>query len=50
MKITAAVTATKGARWIMEELELDDPRADEVLVRIIATGMCQTDLHVRDQL
>jgi aryl-alcohol dehydrogenase len=49
VKITAAVTATKGARWIMEEFELDDPRADEVLVRIIATGMCQTDLHVRDQ-
>lgn len=32
----------------MEELELDEPRDDEVLVRLVATGICQTDAHVRN--
>jgi aryl-alcohol dehydrogenase len=49
MKITAAVVAEKSAPFELRELELDTPRSDEVLVRIVATGICQTDLHVRDQ-
>ena len=32
----------------IEQLELTDPRADELLVRIVASGMCQTDQHGRD--
>jgi aryl-alcohol dehydrogenase len=31
----------------MENLELDEPIGDEVLVRVVATGVCQTDAHVR---
>lgn len=49
MRIRAAVAESRGAPFTIEELELSDPRPDEVLVRIVATGICQTDLHVRDQ-
>ena len=49
MKITAAVVREKAQPFTIEELELDTPRADEVLVRIVATGLCHTDLVMRDQ-
>src|SRR3954447_9728481 len=49
MNITAAVVDEKSAPFELRELELEAPRSDEVLVRIVATGICQTDLHVRDQ-
>jgi len=29
----------------VREIELEEPRADEVLVRIAAVGLCGTDLH-----
>ncbi len=32
------------------EVELDEPRADEVLVRVVATGLCHTDLTVPTML
>jgi aryl-alcohol dehydrogenase len=47
--ITAAVVRTKGGPWSLETLELDEPRDDEVLVRIKAVGICHTDLSIRDQ-
>lgn len=34
--------------FTVENLELEDPRADEVLVRMIASGMCHTDLLSRE--
>jgi len=40
----------KGGPFIIEQLRLDQPRDDEVLVRIVATGMCHTDMVVRDQV
>jgi len=49
MKITAAVIREKSAPFQITELELEEPRADEVLVRVVATGICHTDLVVRDQ-
>lgn len=48
MRITAAVAESRGAPFGLRELELDDPRPDEVLVRIVATGICHTDISVRD--
>jgi aryl-alcohol dehydrogenase len=48
--ITAAVVRKKGGPFSLEQLQLEDPRADEVLVRIVATGMCHTDMVVRDQV
>ena len=50
MKIKAAVVREKGSPFVIEELELDEPRADEVLVRMTASGLCHTDLAARDQL
>jgi aryl-alcohol dehydrogenase len=48
MQITAAVVPARSAPFVIDRLELTDPRADEVLVRVVASGMCQTDLHGRD--
>ena len=50
MKIKAAVVRKKGGPFVIEELELDEPRQDEVLVRMAASGLCHTDLAGRDQL
>lgn len=47
--ITAAVVCAKGGPWSLETLTLDEPRDDEVLVRMVATGICHTDLSIRDQ-
>lgn len=49
MSVTAAVTETKGAPFELTELELDDLRPDEVLVKVAAVGICHTDLIIRDQ-
>jgi aryl-alcohol dehydrogenase len=43
---TAAVVHEIGAPFVLEEVQLDDPRPDEVLVRMVATGLCHTDLSV----
>lgn len=48
MKIRAAVVREAG-RFSLEAVELDDPRAGEVLVRVVATGMCHTDLAALDR-
>ena len=46
--IKAAVVHRKGEPFELETLRLDTPRASEVLVRIVATGICATDLHARE--
>lgn len=46
--IRAAVLRTAGEPAAIEELTLADPRAGEVRVRILASGVCHSDLHVRD--
>jgi aryl-alcohol dehydrogenase len=48
MRITAAVVPERSAPFVIDTLELCEPRRDEVLVRIVASGMCHTDLHGRD--
>lgn len=47
--ITVAVTREKGADFTIEKASIRPPQVDEVLVRVVATGMCHTDLIVRDQ-
>ena len=49
MRITAAVTEAQGAPFVLSELELEEPRDDEVLVAVSAAGICHTDLICRDQ-
>jgi aryl-alcohol dehydrogenase len=48
MKIKAAVVFEKSGDFQMEELELSDPRDDEIVVRIVGAGICHTDLAGRD--
>src|ERR1700730_10410475 len=49
-KVFAAVVREKGAPFLFEELDMEvRPRANEVLVRVIATGICQTDVHIKNQ-
>ncbi|MEW2397964.1 NAD(P)-dependent alcohol dehydrogenase [Streptomyces sp. NPDC046862] len=50
MRITAAVTEDRGAPFRLVPLELDEPRAGEVVVRLVGVGICHTDLNARDQL
>ena len=45
---TAAVIREPRGPFLLEQVELTAPRADEVLVEIVAAGMCHTDLLVRD--
>jgi len=49
MRIRGAVLETKGGAFALQDLEIDEPRADEILVKIVASGICQTDAHARDQ-
>jgi aryl-alcohol dehydrogenase len=49
MKIKAAVVREKSGPFIIEDMELDTPRENEVVVRIAGVGLCHTDLIARDQ-
>ena len=44
----AAVLQHAGRPVVIEEVSLDAPRAGEVRVRIQASGVCHSDLHLRD--
>jgi aryl-alcohol dehydrogenase len=46
-QITAAVAVPDETSFAIRDLELDDPREDEILVRIHAVGICHTDLTAR---
>ncbi len=48
MKTRAAVLREVGADWSVEEIELDDPLAREILVKTLAAGMCHSDEHAHD--
>src|SRR3954470_17580779 len=45
MKIRAAVLEEFGQPLVVQEVDLEEPRAGEVLVRLIACGVCHTDLY-----
>ncbi|CAI1546911.1 Aryl-alcohol dehydrogenase [Serratia grimesii] len=44
MEITAAVSETVARGFTLKQLQLGEPRADEVLVKLVATGLCHTDI------
>jgi S-(hydroxymethyl)mycothiol dehydrogenase len=44
--VDRGVVLTDVGRFAVEELEVDDPGSGEVRVRIEASGVCGTDLHV----
>ena len=47
--VTVAVVREKGARFRIERASIDPPRPHDVIVRVVATGVCHTDMLVRDQ-
>ncbi len=47
MKIPGMVVRAPGAAATLEEVTLDPPGPGEVLVRLLATGVCHSDLHAK---
>jgi S-(hydroxymethyl)glutathione dehydrogenase / alcohol dehydrogenase len=45
MKIRAAVLEEFGQPLVVQEIDLAEPRQGEVLVRLVACGVCHTDLY-----
>lgn len=45
MKIKAAVAWEAGAPLVIEEVDLEGPKKGEVLIKIIASGVCHTDAY-----
>ena len=45
MKTRAAVLRKVPGRWEVHTVDLDEPREHEVLVRIVAAGLCHSDDH-----
>ena len=43
MNIHAAIAREPG-KISVETMQIEDPRADEILVRLVATGLCHTDI------
>ncbi len=50
MRTTVAMKNGPTADFTFEEVDLGQPREDEVLVRVVATGLCHTDLTVPTML
>jgi S-(hydroxymethyl)glutathione dehydrogenase/alcohol dehydrogenase len=48
MRIRAAVLHEPRQPLVVEEVELAPPRADEVLVRVAAAGVCHSDVRLAD--
>ena len=47
MIVEAAVAEAADRPFTLQEVELDEPRADEILVRLVACGICHTDVTMR---
>lgn len=50
MEIKAAVVRAPHAPFAIEPVQLGAPRADEVLVKLTATGICHTDVAIVEQI
>jgi aryl-alcohol dehydrogenase len=46
IKTKALLVESGGAPFTVGEVELDEPRPNEALVRIVAAGLCHTDIGV----
>src|ERR671935_809612 len=45
MRIRAAVLEAFGSPLVVQDVELEEPHAGEALVRLVACGVCHTDLY-----
>lgn len=46
MKARAAIIRQAPGTWEIAELDLDEPRQDELVIKMVATGLCHSDEHV----
>ena len=46
MKTKAAILWGLNEEWSVEDVELDDPKEGEALIRLVASGLCHTDEHL----
>ncbi len=46
----AAVVRRRGGPFEFEDIRIDDPGPDEILVRVVGCGVCHTDIAARDGL
>ena len=46
MKIKAAVLYEPNKPMVVETIDLEEPKEGEVLVRIVAAGVCYSDYHI----
>ena len=46
MKTKAAVLWGLNEKWQVEDIELDPPKEGEVLVQLVASGLCHSDEHL----
>lgn len=49
MRASAAIVFKPGGPFEIKTIEVGMPRAHEVRISMVASGICQTDLHVREQ-
>ena len=47
MKTKAAVLYEIGSPLVIEELELEGPKANEILIKYTASGICHSDYSFR---
>jgi len=45
LNVRAAVVHGPNQPFVIEEVQLEGPRAGEVLVQVKTTGLCHSDLH-----
>ncbi|MGW5971584.1 alcohol dehydrogenase catalytic domain-containing protein [Streptomyces sp. NPDC055186] len=46
MKARAALLWEQPGQWLVEDVELNEPGFGEVLVEMVATGLCNSDDHI----
>ena len=46
MKTKTAIVRENAHQWEVVEVDLDGPRQDELLVRMVASGLCHSDDHL----
>jgi alcohol dehydrogenase, propanol-preferring len=46
--VTAAVVRELGSCLTIDEVPIATPRWREILIQVVATGVCHTELHAMD--
>jgi aryl-alcohol dehydrogenase len=49
-QIQAAVARSADSEFALEQLQLDEPRPDELVVRVAAVGICHSDIFVKQAM